>query len=170
MGFSRADFKKGQKVYFGRGRGEQTLGVIEKLNPTKAKVKTLEARGVSRERGPGVVWTVPYSLMRPADSDAKPGSPPPPVKREPLTYNPFDHLNNLILEAILTVYSHLSPENLTADGELPRSQVQRRYSELQRQLRGLTAAYGREVDEAEIYGWLGSKNAYLAERARQKTA
>lgn len=165
--YSRQDFKRGQKVYFGRGRGEQTLGVIEKLNPTKAKVRTLESRGVSRERGPGVIWTVPYSLMRPADTDAKPGDVAPPVKREPLTYTPFAGVENLILEALLAVHSNLSPENLTADGELSRSQVSRRYSELQRQLRGLTTALGREVDESEIYAWADSKRKY--EQAR-KTA
>lgn len=79
-------------------------------------------------------------------------------------------VDNLILEALLAVYSGLSPENLTADGELPRSQVNRRYNELQRQLRGLQTAFGREVDESEVYGWYGSKNAFLAERAKQKTA
>lgn len=166
MPYSRQDFTKNQKVYFGRGRGEQTLGKILKLNPTKAKVETLESRGNGRGSHVGSVWTVPYSLMRPADTDAKPGAVPPPVKREPLVFNPFAHLENLILEALLTVYSGLSPENLTADGELSRTQVQRRYSELQRQLKGLTLALGREVDEAEVYGWYGSKNKYNADRQK----
>lgn len=170
MLFSRQDFKKGQKVYFGRPNGEQTLGKIEKLNPSKAKVKTLEGRGNGRGGVAGAVWTVPYSLMRPADTDAKPGEVAPPVPKEPLTYNPFGGIDNLILEALLSVYSGLSPENLTADGELGRTQVQRRYAELQRQRRGLILALGREVDEAEVYGWHGSKTAYEVERAKRKTA
>lgn len=160
--FSKQDFKRGQKVYFGRGNGEQTLGQIEKLNPMKAKVKTLEHRGNGRGSVVGALWTVPYSLMRPADTDAKPGEVAPPVPKEPLVYNPFDHTENLILEALVGVYSGLSPENLTGDGELSRSQS--------RQLRGLTLALGRTVDEGEVYGWYGSKTAYEVERAKKKIA
>jgi len=167
--YSRQDFKLGQKVYFGREHGEQTLGKIIKLNPTRAKIEILERRGNGRGSAPGSKWVVHYEALRPADTDAKPGAVPPPVKREPLVYNPFAHLENLILEALLTVYSGLSPENLTADGELSRAQVARRYAELQRQLKGLTLALGREVDEAEVYGWYGSKNKFNADR-QKKTA
>ena len=47
---------RGMKVLFGRANGAKTLGEIIKLNPTKAKVKTIEARG----SGPaGVIWNVP---------------------------------------------------------------------------------------------------------------
>lgn len=69
-----ANFRVGQKVYFGRPNGEKTLGEIVKLNPSKAKVRTLESRG-SRSTA-GVVWGVPYSLIKPADGDAQPTSTP----------------------------------------------------------------------------------------------
>lgn len=59
------NFKVGQKVHFGRPNGEKTLGEIIKLNPSKARIRTLEDRG-SRSVA-GVVWTVPYSLIKPAE-------------------------------------------------------------------------------------------------------
>jgi hypothetical protein len=168
--FSRQDFRVGQKVYFGRERGEQTLGKIIKLNPTRAKIEILERRGNGRGSAPGSKWVVHYESLRPADTDAKPGAVPPPVKREPLTYNPFNGNENLILEALVGVYSGLSPENLACDGEASAAHIRRTSAELNRQLRGLTLALGREVDEGEVYGWYGSKTAYDIEKAKRKTA
>lgn len=153
----------GMKVYFGRRRGEKTLGEIVKLNDKSAKVKTLEDRGRSDRHFIGQEWGVPYSLMEPAEAGAT-ATPAAPVQREPLKYNPFDD-NNTILEAILGVYSGLSPENLTADGELPRAAVRQRYAELQRKLKGLQIAYGREVSESEAYEWYRSKQEF--QRSRQ---
>lgn len=60
----------GQKVYFGRPSGEKTLGEIVKLNPTRAKVKTLTGRGSHRQSG--TVWSVPYSLLSPAEPAQSP--------------------------------------------------------------------------------------------------
>jgi hypothetical protein len=150
----RTDARIGQKVYFGRTNGEKTLGEIIKLNPKKAKVRTLEDRG--RVHIAGEVWGVPYSLMTLADSSAK-SAPGGPAPRKKLEYNRFDHINNLILEAIVAVYSDLSPENLSGDGELPMTQVRHRKSVLDRQLRGLLTAYGQPVDELEAYDWAESK-------------
>lgn len=169
----RENARIGMKVYFGRRNGEKTLGEIVKLNGAKAKVKTLEDRGHSERHFVGQEWGVPYSMMEPADGATPAASAP--VVREPLTrscfwsmslakYNPFND-NNTILEAILGVYSGLSPENLTADGELSRSAVRQRYAELQRKLKGLQMAFGRNVDETEIYDWYRSKQEY--ERSRQ---
>lgn len=158
----RENARIGMKVYFGRRNGEKTLGEIVKLNGAKAKVKTLEDRGHSERHFVGQEWGVPYSMMEPADGATPAASAP--VVREPLKYNPFND-NNTILEAILGVYSGLSPENLTADGELSRSAVRQRYAELQRKLKGLQMAFGRNVDETEIYDWYRSKQEY--ERSRQ---
>ncbi len=55
-------------------------------------------------------------------------------------------------EAIKGVYSGLSPENLTCDGECSRSQVARRSAELHRALKALFVELGREVTESEAYG------------------
>lgn len=64
-----ARFSVGQRVIFGRPNGERTLGEIVKMNPSKAKVKTLEGRGALPNLV-GVVWGVPYSLMTPVETDA----------------------------------------------------------------------------------------------------
>lgn len=164
--------RKGMKVYFGRSQGEKTLGEVVKLNPTKAKVRTLESRGNGRGSVVGTEWGVPYSMMTPAEGEV--GIVVPGLakviasQREHLTYNPFTYIENLILEAILSCYSGLSPENLSADGEASMTHIRTTRARLERQLRGLQSAYGRHVDEAEAYGWSGSKSAY--ELARKKQA
>ena len=64
-GYTIDDFSKGDQVYFGRGKGEQTLGEVIKVNRAKLKVKTLESRGTQRSYAVGSVWTVPPSLCCP---------------------------------------------------------------------------------------------------------
>lgn len=59
---NHTDGKVGMLVLFGRTHGEQTLGVIVKVNPKKFKVKQMEARGSFRNYPVGTVWTVPASL------------------------------------------------------------------------------------------------------------
>lgn len=59
----KADAKKGMRVVFGKAKGEKTLGIIRKLNPTKAKVEILEDRGTKSEVGQE--WGVPYAMMEP---------------------------------------------------------------------------------------------------------
>ena len=164
----KSECNVGTRVYFGRENGQKTLGEIVKLNPTKAKVKILEARGLDGRSQPGSHWGVPYSMLTPADEAVVVAGKPISVQSYPkaLTYNPFNHIDNLILEAILSCYSGLSPENLTGDGEIPIAQVRHRRNVLERQLRGLKSAYGGPVTEEEIYGWAGSKSAY--ENARKK--
>lgn len=149
----------GMKVRFGRSNGEKTLGEIVKLNGTKAKVKTLEDRGHSERHFVGQEWGVPYTLMEPDGA-----TPAASVPVDRLKYNPFNE-DNTILEAICSVYSSLSPENLTADGELSRSAVSQRYAELKRKLKGLQIAFGRNVDETEISDWYHSKQEYERSRA-----
>ena len=56
----REQCKVGMTVTFGRTAGEKTVGVVEKCNPSKAKVRTTEARGKSPA---GTIWHVPYSLL-----------------------------------------------------------------------------------------------------------
>lgn len=150
----------GMRVYFGRSRGEKTLGEVVKLNDKKAKVKTLEGRGQGRGSGVGVEWGVPYSMMTPAEGEVV--TAPAPA----LVYNQFDYINNLILEAMLMCYSGLSPENLSADGEASITHIRTTRARLERQLRGLQAAYGSTVTEEAIYGWSGSKSAF--ENARKR--
>jgi hypothetical protein len=56
----REQCKVGMTVTFGRSAGEKTVGVVEKCNPSKAKVRTTEARG---QTPAGTIWNVPYSLL-----------------------------------------------------------------------------------------------------------
>jgi hypothetical protein len=157
----------GMKVMFGRGNGEQTLGEIIKINPTKAKVKTLQTRGNGRGSSAGAIWTVPYSLMNPAGVafiDELNSLPPLDSAELPLPYNEFSEMN-LIVEAVVQTYNHLSPEWLTCDGELPRTRVIARKIELERRLKGLFMALGRPVSESVAYKWEEERCAASAKKS-----
>lgn len=56
-----------------------------------------------------------------------------------------------IVNECLGVYGSLSPENLTCDGELSRTQVRRKAEQLNRALRALFTEAGREIRESECY-------------------
>jgi len=144
----RENCKVGMKVVFGRGNGEKTLGEIVKINPAKCKVKTLEERGGGRGSVVGAVWTVPYSLMTPADGTAPQDDPadlPLPV------YMPYGDAR--IMEAIVDCYTSLSPEYLTADMERPMNQVVALRNKLNQRLRHLFQALGRPVSETVAFDW-----------------
>lgn len=76
------NFKKDQQVRFGRNNGQQTLGVIVKVNRTTVKVRQLEARGVHKNHPIGSVWKVPKSLCTPVEvvESAKAVTPKPAIK------------------------------------------------------------------------------------------
>lgn len=154
------DCRVGMEVVFGRGNGEHTRGVVTKLNRVKAKVQTTETRG---RTAAGTVWGVPYSMMEPANGngfrvETTPAAPVRNVADEPVEYNPFQSREDqLILEAICSVYNSLSPENLCCDGELPVHLVRRKRTELNRKLDGLFKAFGRPVSETAAYGWWDKK-------------
>lgn len=150
----RENCRVGMKVYFGRRTGEKTLGEVIKMNPKAAKVKTLEDRGNGRGSSPGTVWGVPYGMMTQVDNSTQPVQP----VREKLKYSPFmQSVDLLILEALHQVYSDLSPENLTCDGELPPHHVRIRENDLNRKRKGLEQAFGREVSPEELYEFFEEK-------------
>lgn len=156
----------GMKVMFGRSNGEQTLGEVIKVNPAKAKVKILQSRGNGRGGFVGAVWSVPYSMMTHAGAtilldEMTPAHEDLPalmhaIVDPPVPYNQFSE-TNLIMEAIVDTYNRLSPEWLTCDGELPRTQIIARKRELERRLRGLFMAMGRDVSESAAYDWADAK-------------
>lgn len=144
-GFVMDKLRVGSRVYFGRTNGEKTLGEILKMNPKSAKVRALEERGSNRPVGQ--VWNVAYSLLSPVgDADVV----RPAVNS--FRYNPFDD-DNEFFELIYKTYVALSPEYLSCDGELSVSVVSKRRVKLNRRLRGLFLAIGREVSESDIYEW-----------------
>lgn len=157
------DCRVGMEVIFGRGNGEHTRGVITKINRAKAKVQTTENRGQTTA---GTVWSVPYSLMEPAGSAGNTGVEySTKVSLPPISYHPFqDYVEQLILEAINCVHSNLSPENLTCDGEASAALISQRRAKLNRQLKGLFQAFGREVDENTAYKWMMERNEYNKNR------
>lgn len=140
--------KVGDKVYFGRSHGEQTLGEIVKINPKKFKVKQLEQRGTLKSYPIGTIWTVPPSLCTPAPSDAKPGQEPaaePPKAKRP---------DAEIMREIRGLYSALSPENLHMDGEISRSAAAARERQFNAKLKLCFTELGRTVTESEAYAGL----------------
>ena len=161
----RSDFKVGMSVKFGRPNGEKTIGTIIKLNPKKAKVDC-PARG---KHEPGV-WTVPYTMLTIVDATSSPITQNVVTQLgisgadEPLEWNVFqDAVEVAILEAIGYVYSGLSPENLSCDGEASQHHIINRRKVLNRQLKGLFMALGREVSETVQYDWWKARQEYLKE-------
>ncbi len=152
------DCKIGMTVALEMDRYGTTIQAeILKINNKTAKVAILEPFKVHPI---GTIYNISYSLINPigANGQVVRPTPAPPVK---LTYNPFqDSIDVCILEAIAGCYSHLSPENLTCDGEASRSHIKQRASKLNRQLKGLFHAFGREVGEMEVYDWSDSKREY----------
>lgn len=58
---------------------------------------------------------------------------------------------DVVKAQITGCYDSLSPENLTCDGERPRSQVQIIQAQLNRALKALFIEAGRKLDEGECY-------------------
>lgn len=58
---------------------------------------------------------------------------------------------DIVKVQIAGCYARLSPENLTCDGERPRSQVQIIQAQLNRALKALFIEAGRKLDEGECY-------------------
>jgi hypothetical protein len=155
MQFTYDDFLEGDKVYFGRENGQRTLGVIDKKNPQKAKVKILERRGRGRGSEIGSIWTVPYGLLEHADASKNQKV----VEIQPLKYNLFDPDNGILME-ILNCYNGLSPENISCDGEASASHIRHQSAVLNRKLKYLQLAIDKQVSEDQIYQWIRSKDEY----------
>ena len=122
------------KVMFGRRNGQQTLGEIAKVNPKKLKVKQLESRGVYKNHAIGSIWGVPKSLCTPINDTVA-------SKRSDAE----------IINDLKRIECRLSPENLSCDGELSRTEVRRRYNRLMSDKKTLIAELGREPTFDELW-------------------
>jgi hypothetical protein len=140
----------GMVVEFGRGNGQWTKAEIIKINPKKAKVKTLEGRGSGRGSFEGAVWCVPYSMMRLEGQTSVESNVV--VQDTPYPFNQFDQ-NNYIMRAIVDCYNRLEPEWLTADGERPMSEVRRLKAMLENKIYHLCKALGVQISESVAFDW-----------------
>ncbi len=138
-GLNTTIYKTGEKVFFGRTHGEKTLGEVVRVNRVNLKVRQLESRGTFTNYPVGTLWTVPASFCSKADGSV---SVPEPKQARPEAE---------IIRDIRNLYSRLSPENLSCDGELPMSQVRRRAAAFRRQLQACFNELGRQVSEDEAY-------------------
>ena len=153
----RENCKVGMVVEFGRENGQKTKGQVIKMNPKMAKVKILEARG--QRSGEGAIWNVAYSLITAQFPEAMPTNTVEELNKfdrmnEQVHYSPFmPHAEVCIMEAIVSTYNELSPENLSCDGELSITQVHVRRGKLENRLNHLFKALGRTVSESSAYSW-----------------
>jgi len=69
----------------------------------------------------------------------------------PAAETPAKRLESAIIRDIADTYSSLSPENVSCDGELPKSQVAARTKQLKAKLGVLFGELGRYVDECDAY-------------------
>ena len=141
---------QGKQILFGRPNGEKTLGTILKVNINKCNVRQDDMRG-NAGRPIGTIWRVPFEMIYARDASGNATVPPPaPVEKKPITdFWIMDNKHELhILNGI---YGHLSPENLTCDGEASMAWVRKRRADLDRKLRACFVLLEREIDETECY-------------------
>jgi hypothetical protein len=63
----------------------------------------------------------------------------------------------LIREDILNCYLQLSPENISCDGQLNKTQIRAKMSKINKELKYLFKEYGKIVSEEEALKWLTRK-------------
>lgn len=139
-----------QPVYFGRTHGEKTLGTIVRFcrgSRGMIVVRQEEARGSFTSHPIGTLWKVAASFISPAPA----GSVPTRSATAPTAKALFGRSDAEIIRDIGRIYGQLSPENLTCDGELSRSQVAARRRVLNAKLQALFTEIGRTVDESECW-------------------
>ena len=72
-----------------------------------------------------------------------------------------------IKEDILRCYSQLSPENLSCDGQLNKTQIRAKQSRIHKELKYLFKEYGKIVSHDEAIGWL-QKNTAQSQKESMK--
>jgi hypothetical protein len=77
------------------------------------------------------------------------------------TLTGYDGIQCEVLDLFSRLAADLSPENLTCDGELPRSQVNARLRDLQKKWKALESFVGRPVSEEEVWKHLQTQETEL---------
>jgi len=158
---NKEDVTKGQEVIMGRPNGMKARCRIKRVNDKTCTVILLEKYGNGRGSSIGSEWRIPYSSLYLADGTSS--KPVVPVST-PLVYNMFTQADDaLIIQAIGQIHNNLSPENLSCDGELPITEVRRRYRAYNKKLDLLQKALGRTVSEMEFYEWDKARKASMEE-------
>ena len=147
---------QGKQILFGRPNGEKTLGTIMKVNVSKCKVRQDDSRGSVHPIG--TIWTVPFELIYTIDANGQPiVAASEPVIQEPVSdFWIRNHKHELII--LNRIYSNLSPEHLSCDGEAPMWRIRQQRAELERQLKAIFVLLGRRLDESEAYRCLDKLN------------
>jgi hypothetical protein len=147
-------FTIGQIVLFGTPNGERTKGEIIKINRVALKIKQLEQRN---SKPAGTIWRVPQSLVYSLDAPDQPIAPKEAhnvhtdvsSNEMPSLMWILQHEHELYLMG--AVYSNLSPENLSCDGECSPTEVRRRRAFNETRLKLITNLLGRTMDEDTCY-------------------
>lgn len=139
---SSDDFEIGQRVSFGRPRGQKRTGTILELKITHVLIKDDE----------GTEWKVAHSLIKHIND--KP-------KKKDLEYHHYDEVNNLIYEAIYVLYRRLDPEFISGDGGANHKIVMKLKRENEIKLSKLQEIVG-PVTENQINKWMKKKRETTA--------
>ena len=131
-----SNFKVGDLVVFGRPNGEQTNGVVVRVNKSSLTIEQTEERGQTRIRTAGAKWRVHPSLVTKVGGR---GAAPSRPEAE-------------IIADLRRVEAGLSPENLHADGERSRAEARLRAGALNAQKQMLIAELGRYPTPKELWG------------------
>lgn len=158
----KEDCKKGMLVYFGdvhressRFGGKMSRGVVIKINPKKAKVKSIDSAGRWPE---GSVWSCPYSLIAPVVGGDE-------IESE-MTMRSFANPNDTAVKAWSEAQKsqeEISKELLPEDAHIMRA-INEIYTKLEgtegrsrivlsEKINILFRAFGREVSQNEAKEW-----------------
>jgi len=192
-----ANYSVGDKVTFGRKQGEKTLGTVVKVNRRRLKVRQDEARGAMKSHAVGTIWTVPPSLVNPANGSAVP-APVTPALAVPYRPAPefrkgdrveFDARGRTIVGLVRQVnaktvsvqpdgagsrYWRVSPGMLRkANGSAPAPKVKRPDAEILRDIDGVYGELSPEnltCDGEASPAWVRRRAASLRARLRELEA
>ena len=132
------------------------VGDILPIKSRQYRVKEIKPSGVVMvDRLPdGKGFKVPAHLARQLSDKflvaVKVSAPEVKVAEHPETTRSL-RPESSILNDIRRVYSNLSPENLSCDGELGQTEVRNKYAALTRELKQLERELGRKVSEEQAF-------------------
>jgi hypothetical protein len=139
---------------------EGVKAVVVKLNPKRARVRTIDQFKSGRGSSPGSIWNCPYMMLRPVvgehstvvmKSFEQPGNQGIKVymsaaEKADLPLEDLDMTDDLIVRAIKEIYTKIDD----ATGE-------KRY-DLSHKINALFTAIGREVSQKAAEEWISRRS------------